>query len=360
MGQEFSLIERYFRPLSHGLSPGEVGIGDDGAVLTPPLNHQLVVVTDTLVSGVHFPVNASAYDIAWKAVAVNLSDLAAMGAKPSSFTLGLTLPENNEAWLHGFAQGLEAICQRYQVPLIGGDTTKGPLTLTVTANGWVPAGKALLRSGAKEGDKIAVTGNLGDAGLGLKIALNRLSQTEQAWLNDPQEMYTEQLLSALNRPQPQLEIGQRLIGLASSAIDISDGLLADLGHILECSNQLNVSGSESLTNTISAEIELGQLPLSEGMQHWFNHSFQSAEWTLPLAAGDDYQLCFTVPPQNWDEVVTIAEQLGVKVTEIGRMTRASQAKQGIYFSERSRQVFADDSAYQTFLQSIKQSGYQHF
>ncbi|MDG6777777.1 thiamine-phosphate kinase [Thiomicrorhabdus sp. zzn3] len=353
MGQEFSLIDRYFRPLSQGLSQDEIGIGDDGAVLTPPPKHQLVVVTDTLVAGVHFPEHATADDIAWKAVAVNLSDLAAMGAKPNSFTLGLTLPEHNEAWLHDFAQGLKAICQRYRVPLVGGDTTKGPLTLTVTANGWVPTGTALLRSGAKEGDKIAVTGELGDAGLGLKIALNRLSHTEQAWLDEPHKNYTALLLSALNRPQPQLEIGQRLIGLASSAIDVSDGLLADLGHILECSNQLN----ESLTDELAAEVELGQLPLSDAMQHWFR---QRPEWTLPLAAGDDYQLCFTVPPKNWDGVVRLAEQLGVKVTEIGRMKRAAQAKRGIYFSDRSREVFADDSAYDAFLQTIKQSGYQHF
>lgn len=339
MSQEFNLIDQYFLPLSQSLSGDEIGIGDDGAVLTPPNNHQLVVVTDTLVEGVHFPVDTQASDIAWKAVAVNLSDLAAMGAKPGFISLALTLPDNDQAWLESFAAGLTNICTEYKVPLIGGDTTKGPLTITVTAQGWVETGQALLRSGARKGDIIAVSGVIGDAGLGLKLALNQLNQTEQAWL-EPSDI--EHCLKALNCPHPQLSLGRLLNQYANSAIDISDGLLADLGHILEQSNKRNVLNNQA---ELGGEIYLENLPISNAMKKWIH---QTQEWALPLSAGDDYQLCFTVSPGNWEVLQNRAGQLGFAIQVVGKIT----SEQGIIVKEYQ------DSKQQ--LQDVTHLGYQHF
>ena len=311
---------------------GDVGIGDDGAVITPPLDHQLVIVTDTLVQDVHFTAETLPSEIAWKAVAVNLSDLAAMGAKPGFISLALTLPKNEQAWLKDFSKGLAEVCHVYKAPLVGGDTTKGPLTITITAHGWVEQGTALLRSGAQVGDIIGVSGYLGDAGLGLKIALNRLTQNEQACLN-PSDV--KSCLQALNYPQPQLELGRLLRGYANSAIDISDGLLADLTHILERSNgHLQLQGIDEL----GAEIYLDQLPLSSAMQKWFE---QSIEWSLPLSAGDDYQLCFTIRPERWSELQSAAEAQGLKISKIGKIIQ----KQGVLVrpTEDSEQVFNGDA-----------------
>jgi len=338
MSQEFNLINQYFLPLSQSLSDGEIGIGDDGAVLTPPANHQLVVVTDTMVEGVHFPADTQACDVAWKAVAVNLSDLAAMGAKPGFISLALTLPDNDQAWLESFASGLAKVCTRYSVPLVGGDTTKGPLTISVTAHGWVESGKALLRSGACENDIIAVSNVIGDAGLGLKYALNSLKKTEQAWLNAAE---VQHCLMALNCPTPQLELGCVLSQFANSAIDISDGLLADLGHILEQSN--NQKGNEY--SELGAEIYLDELPISTAMQKWIQ---QTGEWTLPLSAGDDYQLCFTVKEQNWDELQRQVESLGVSIKAIGKVTQGH----GVLVKQ-SRESEKE-------IQKVDGLGYQHF
>lgn len=346
MAQEFNLIDQFFLPLSGSLQAGEVGIGDDGAVMTPPPNHQLVVVTDTMVSGVHFPVTTPADEVAWKAVAVNLSDLAAMGAKPAFISLGLTLPENDQAWLQSFAAGLRDICTRFKVPLIGGDTTKGPLTITVTAHGWVEQGRALLRSSAQAGDMIAVSGCLGDAGLGLKIALKQLNQNQQACLDSEQVSHC---LNALNRPQPQIELGRLLQSFSCAAIDISDGLLADLGHILQQSNKHRTFTSSEQPNAahteLGAEIYLDQLPLSRAMQSWFA---QQTEWALPLAAGDDYQLCFSVAQSEWSRLQQLANEQGIKVTVVGRIVES----QGVSVKPNSEsdEVLSDFSF----------EGYQHF
>ncbi|MBN2864790.1 MAG: thiamine-phosphate kinase [Thiotrichales bacterium] len=338
MPQEFTLIDQYFLPLSKGLLPNELGIGDDGAVMTPPDNHQLVVVTDTLVAGVHFPLDTAPADIAWKAVAVNLSDLAAMGAKPGFISLALTLPENEQAWLNGFAKGLTDICHHYQVPLIGGDTTKGPLTITVTAHGWVERGGALYRSGAQVGDIIAVSGVIGDAGLGLKFALNTLTKSQQACLNSEDIQFC---LDALNRPNPQLGLGRLLQSHATSAIDISDGLLADFTHILEQS----IKHLERQGLTLGAEIYLESLPLSPAMQKWIQHT---NEWTLPLSAGDDYQLCFTVRPEHWINLHKLAKAQGFKITQVGRIT--GQAGVVVKANADSEDVITN----------LLTSGYQHF
>ena len=339
MSQEFELIDQYFLPLSQNLMTDEVGIGDDGAVMTPPANHQLVVVTDTMVEGVHFPIDTLPQDIAWKAVAVNLSDLAAMGAKPGFISLALTLPENEQAWLHSFSAGLAAVCSQYQAPLIGGDTTKGPLCITVTAHGWVERGGALLRSGAQAGDIIAISGVIGDAGLGLKFALNPLLESEQACLND---VDIQSCLTALNRPNPQLELGQLLQQHACSAIDISDGLLADLSHILEQSNKRLGLQAE---NAMGAELDLDALPLSSAMQKWIE---KTNEWQLPLSAGDDYQLCFTVKPENWVQLKALSESLGLSIHKVGHVT------------EQPGVVIKDVRGLSHALNNVDDLGYQHF
>lgn len=304
MANEFELIDHCFLPLSAGLAESEIGIGDDGAVIDVPENHQMVVVTDTLVSGVHFPENCLAYDIAWKALAVNLSDLAAMGARPGVFSLALTLPNNDQAWLESFSAGLKDISQKYQIPLVGGDTTKGPLTISVTAQGWVEKGQAVLRSGASVGDVICVTNTIGDGAVGLKLALATLTESEQKLLSVEDKDF---LLAALNRPQPQLAMITLLKEYASSAIDISDGLLADLSHIL-------IMSKKKSEQELAAKVELSQIPLSVATQQYLQ---QSQDWSAIITGGDDYQLCFTVPQARLNIFKVEAEKQGLAVTEIG-------------------------------------------
>lgn len=346
MSLEFDLIDAFFKPLSIGLPEGDLGIGDDGAVLTVPEGHQLVVVTDTLVSGVHFPVDTAPYDIAWKALAVNLSDLAAMGAVPGNFSLALTLPSSDAAWLKDFSEGLKAVSQRFDVPLIGGDTTKGPLTITVSANGWVPKQQAILRSGAQLGDLICVTNTIGDGALGLKLALNQLNDCfDKSALSEQEKDF---LLAALNRPVPQLEIAADLRGLANSAIDISDGLLADLGHILERSNGMNLSSA----TVLGAEIELENLPLSAALKAYID---SSKEWSLPLIGGDDYQLCMTVPEAKFSLLKSKLAAKGVSLTGVGRVTKAS----GIQCLQNG-QLLSKDELSGFGVASLASGGYSHF
>ena len=317
MALEFDLIENFFKPLSSGLADDEVGIGDDGAVLSVPEGHQLVVVTDTLVSGVHFPEETAAYDIAWKALAVNLSDLAAMGATPAFFSLALTLPENDSIWLANFAKGLGDLSRKFNIPLIGGDTTRGPLTVTVTANGWVPAGQAILRSGAQVDDLICVTQTLGEGALGLKIALKLLSEADDKEIGLSNEECTF-ALEALNRPLPQLSIASSLLGLVNSAIDISDGFVADLGHILEQSNAKN-----SVAQKLGAEIELAQLPLSSGVQRYIN---VTEDWSIALAGGDDYQLCMTVNKSHLNALKDRLQDYGVLLSVVGKINEQGRVR----------------------------------
>jgi len=309
MASEFELINFLFEPLSKGLSASEIGIGDDGAVLNVPEDHQLVVVTDTLVSGVHFPESTSSYDVAWKAVAVNLSDLAAMGAAPGFYSLALTIPDSNQSWLTGFAKGLADIGNFYGIPLIGGDTTNGPLTITVTAQGWVPKGKAVTRSGAQVGDVICVTNCIGDGALGLMVALNTLPEMVHKELSSAD---IQHLLDALNLPKPQLALSEGLREYATSAIDISDGLLADLSHVLEESNKPVSSVEERLV----AEVYLENIPLSQAATIYID---KTQDWLAILTGGDDYQLCLTISEANFEQAKSMADKVGVKLTDIGRM-----------------------------------------
>jgi thiamine-monophosphate kinase len=280
---EFTLIEEFFTKKLPSPTDVLLGIGDDGAVLKVPADQALVIAVDTLVAGVHFPVDTAAADIGFKALAVNLSDLAAMGAYPRWITLALTLPAMDTAWLQAFAQGLFTLADQYQIQLVGGDTTRGPLTITIQAHGFVPAQQTLRRSGAKIGDKIYVSGTLGDAGLGLQIALHNIN------LPSTEEQF---LLQRLNRPLPRVELGLLLRQFATSAIDISDGLLADLTHITEQSH-------------VGATLTAEQLPLSSALSRSLSHH---EALQLALTAGDDYELCFTIPAAREQEFLLASNQ----------------------------------------------------
>ncbi|WP_180172282.1 thiamine-phosphate kinase [Acinetobacter sp. YH12023] len=302
---EFSIIDTYFN--RHSSSAVDLGVGDDSALLTPPPQQQLVICADTLVAGRHFPLDTNPHAIGWKSVAVNLSDIAAMGAKPHSILLALSLPQIDHEWLKGFSQGLYDCCDQFGVSLIGGDTTQSPhLTISVTALGWVDIGKAVTRSGAQVGDFICVSGQVGDAAYGLQH------------LGHP-------LQKRLDYPTPRCQLGQQLKGLAHSMIDVSDGLAQDLGHILYASK-------------VGAEIELDQLPIDDHVKQLQ----QESQWQYALAGGDDYELCFTISPQNYQKLLQL--KLDVNISKIGQIT----PNLGIRYNNHGVD------------QVIKFKGYQHF
>jgi len=288
---EFDLIRRYFARQPVMRADVALGIGDDAALLQPPPGQQLVVTTDLLVSGVHFLPDADPAALGHKALAVNLSDLAAMGAEPAWFLLNIALPSVDAKWLAGFCEGLFALARQYNVQLVGGDTSRAPQTvIAIEAHGFVPAGQALTRAGAKPGDRIFVTGALGDAGLALRHRRGRLR------LSDAEFALCAE---CMDRPSPHVEEGLALRGIASSAIDISDGLVADLGHILEMSH-------------VGARLELARLPLSPA----YRAHLAGVGWDVALANGDDYELCFTVPPANLAALEKIKHRFP-GITEIG-------------------------------------------
>ena len=285
---EFELISRIRARIS-ARSDVVLGIGDDAALLQPPPGKQLVVTTDTLNIGVHFPEATTPADVGWKSLAVNLSDLAAMGATPAWCTLSLSLPQADHAWLEAFLDGFMALADQHAVGLIGGDTTRGPLSVSVTAMGLLEAGSALRRDGARSGDDVWVTGTLGDAA----AALQAVIETREI---------APFLRQRLERPTPRIAAGQRLGGLAHSCIDLSDGLLADLGHLCERSG-------------VGAEIELAKLPVSPELE-----SLQSPhcrQWQA--GGGDDYELCFTSSPRNRELVLQAMDFAEVAVARIGRI-----------------------------------------
>jgi thiamine-monophosphate kinase len=289
MPGEFALIQR-IRARVRARPDVALGIGDDAALLTVPPGHQLVVTSDTLVAGVHFPPETAPADIGWKSLAVNLSDLAAMAATPAWCTLALTLPEADEAWLDAFLDGFFELADQHGVALVGGDTTHGPLSITITAHGFVPEGQALRRDGAKAGDEIWVTGTLGDAAGAL-----------QQWR--ARGPASAKLRYRLDRPTPRIHAGLALRGLATAGIDISDGLAADLGHVL------NASG-------LGARIDLGRLPTSRTLADHFD---EQARWPLQLAGGDDYELCFTAPASAAFAIEQAMSECGVSATVIGQL-----------------------------------------
>jgi len=287
---EFDLIRRYFAERGVRRADVPLGIGDDAALLTPPPGQSLAVTIDTLHCGVHFDAGIPPADLGHKALAVNLSDLAAMGAEPAWATLALSLPQADEAWLAAFAEGFFALAGRHGVQLVGGDTTRGPLSVTVQMQGFVPQEKALTRSGAEPGDHVFVTGSLGDAGAGLAIEQGRLE-----FAGPPADL----LLARLHRPTPRVGAGLALRGLATASIDISDGLAQDLGHILVASG-------------VGAVLDIDRLPLSDELLA----SGIDGPWRLAASAGDDYELCFTAPA---DADFGVDDALGCPVTRIGRI-----------------------------------------
>ena len=318
---EFSLIDRYFA--AHDLRRPDVAlsIGDDCALLVPPADQQLVVTMDTLVAGVHFFADTDPEGLGHKTLAVNLSDLAAMGATPAWATLALTLPRVDEDWLERFCRGLFALADRYGVQLVGGDTTHGPTTvITLQAHGFVPPGLALRRDGAKPGDEIYVTGMPGDAGLALAAAFGKAAVAPE---------HRNSVRQQLDRPEPRLAEGMALRGVASAAIDISDGLAQDLGHILERSG-------------VGARLEVDRLPLSPALTASLT---RDAALVTALASGDDYELCFTVPLERIAQLESVAADWECRCSRIGVIA----AEPGL------RLVRAEGSAFR-----LDWSGYDHF
>ena len=305
---EFELIEKYFVRADEA-SGVVIGIGDDGAVLRPDAGRELVTVVDTLVAGVHFPHALEAFDVGYRAVAVNLSDIAAMGARPRWMTLALTLPSADEKWLGGFAEGLHGAAAEHSVALVGGDTTSGPnIVVSVQITGDTMPGAALRRDGARVGDTIYITGTIGDAAAGL----------ESMSAGRPDEY----LLSRFRRPTARVQFGMLLAGRASAAIDVSDGLYGDLQKLLTASR-------------VGASIVLDRLPLSGALKANFD---VAAQHHFALSGGDDYELCFTARPED----VPGTEDL--QVTAIGTVTR----EMGIVCRDRGAKVQYEDSGYRHF------------
>lgn len=310
MPSEFALIDRYFRrPARHTV----VGVGDDAAIVRPSPGFELVVSTDMLVAGTHFLPNVDPEDLGWKTLAVNVSDMAAMGAQPRWALLAAALPAATETWIEKFAQGFFECAEKFNIDVIGGDTTKGPRNLCVTIFGEILPGQALLRSGAHLYEEIWVSGMPGRAALGLAHLQGQNTLTEPA---------LSVCLSALHRPQPRVDLGLALRGIASAAIDVSDGLLADLGHLLEASS-------------LAATLQLDHLPAP------------GIEREAYLAGGDDYELVFTAPAIAHAQIVELANELDLPLTCIGK-TEAGPAGQLTVFDAAGRPV------------EIARRGFDHF
>ncbi len=279
-----------------GLQRADVvlGIGDDGAVLQPPPGQQLVQVVDALFEGVHFPAGISGEDLAWRVFGVNLSDIAAMGAQPAWATLALSMPVAEEQWVQSFALGLGACSRRFDTALVGGDTVRGPLGVSLQITGFVPPGQALTRKGAKPGDGIYLTGATGLAGAGLACMLGDLQ------VQDEPPVWRQRFM----RPQPRLAQGQALRGLASACLDISDGLLRDMGRLLEA-------------GAVGATLQVQDLP---GLSEMSSRVGEERARNLLLSAGDDYELCFTVPRKHEAKVVALGREWDCGCTRIGQVT----------------------------------------
>lgn len=318
---EFDLIARYFNRYRTARRDVQLGIGDDCALLTVAEKQLLAVSTDTLVEGIHFLKTIDPADLGYKALAVNLSDLAAMGADPAWVSLALTLPEVNTEWLEAFSDSLFDQLNYYGMQLIGGDTTRGPLSMTLTIQGLIPMDRALTRSGAGVGDWIFVTGSLGDSAAGLALLLDQLTVDNAE--------HRDTLLQRHLRPTPRILQGQALRGLATAAIDISDGLISDLKHVLSASG-------------CGARIDLDALPLSEALLGSVDGD-QALKWAL--TGGEDYELCFTVPEINRGALDVALSHLGVDFTCVGQMAPLSE---GITFLRSGEPVDLDWQGFDHF------------
>jgi thiamine-monophosphate kinase len=319
---EFDLIAKYF---TRATPSAVLGVGDDCALLAPTPGMQLVVSSDMLIEGRHFSPQDSPAGIGHKSLAVNLSDLAAMGATPRWATLSIALPEANDAWLTAFARGFFRMADTHGIELVGGDTTRGALTICITVIGEVPPGQALRRDGAQPGDDVWVSGVIGSAAMALAYRQGRLFM---------EQIDAARVLPALYLPTPRVELGIALRGIATSAIDISDGLLGDLGHILE--------RSQAGAALIGARLEFASLPTLPVVQACLH---EAVARDCVLAGGDDYELCFTAPAVRHDAVQAAAGSAGVAVTRIGRIT----AEPGIAVIDADGQPLP-----------IERTGYDHF
>ncbi|MFV1997349.1 MAG: thiamine-phosphate kinase [Acidiferrobacterales bacterium] len=315
---EFDLIEQFFvQPKKR--NDVVLGIGDDAAVCTTPDDHELVLTTDLLVAGIHFPEDTPAHAIGYKALAVNLSDLAAMGATPAWFTMTLCLPEARDPWLQEFSKGLLSLADACGITLVGGDTVEGPMSIGIQACGFVPAGTAVLRSGANAGDLIFVTGHLGDAALGLIGKIKKLD------FNPEYQRYFSQ---RLDYPTPRVQEGFAVRDIASAMIDVSDGLVADLGHVLDSSGT-------------GASVRLAAVPISDS----YRDIFDDVGWDPALSGGDDYELCFTVSPDHVGRLKDMAADWDCGIAEIGRVEKETGLR--VYDQEHH-------------LYQVPRSGYEHF
>ncbi|GAB2709159.1 thiamine-phosphate kinase [Aliiglaciecola aliphaticivorans] len=306
--KEFDIIDRFFKQARETRKDVIHGIGDDCAITRVPEGLNLAITTDTLISGVHFPEDTPPEAIAHKALAVNLSDLAAMGAEPAWFSLSLSLPKIDEDWIEAFSQSLFEVAKYYSIQLIGGDTVQGPLAITITAQGFVPNEQALMRSTAKPGDLVYVTGTIGDAGAGLDIKLGKLTSSELA---------ANYLLNRLNYPAPRLLAGTALRRTASSCIDISDGLVQDLQHILNASE-------------CGAKIHVKDLPLSVALKETVDID-QAIQYAL--SSGDDYELLFTVNEEQKGNLETGLANANINATCIGQLTGVKRKLELVYDDE---------------------------
>jgi thiamine-monophosphate kinase len=316
---EFDLIGQHFTRATHHTN---LGVGDDAALISLPVGMELAISADMLVAGTHFFSDCDAYQLGWKSLAVNISDMAAMGANPKWATLAIAMPEVDEAWLAEFSRGFFACADSFEVDLIGGDTTRGPLTISVQIMGEVPIGKAIKRSGAKVDDEIWVSGKLGDAALALQHMQGKLTLPEDAFII---------CAKALHTPQPRVALGLALRDTAHSAIDISDGLLADLGHILEQSN-------------VGAILDLKSIPYSTFVG--FSTDFRDENYRkIVLAGGDDYELCFTVPLEKRVEILKLSKLENFSLSCIGRIS----AIKGLTVHGLDDEIL-----------NIKETGFDHF
>ena len=298
---EFDLIDLIRTRCGIARADVRLGIGDDAAILMPPPGHDVLVSTYTLVAGVHFPIATGAHDLGWKSLAVNLSDLAAMGATPAWALLALTLPEADRDFVAAFADGFAELAAQHHVALVGGDTTRGPLTVTVVVHGFAPPGKALRRDGAQVGDQVFVTATLGDAAAGLRCLDHRDPKVADLF-NAPADT-RETLVARLNRPTPRVAAGLALRDRASACIDVSDGLLADLGHVASQSG-------------VAIEIDAVRLPASPALLALFDAEERLA---LQAAGGDDYELAFTAPPARAADMLRDLARSDCGATRIGQV-----------------------------------------
>ncbi|MGI9323142.1 MAG: thiamine-phosphate kinase [Pseudomonadales bacterium] len=297
---EFAIIDRYFKPL-YAAAPGvQKGPGDDSAVLAPPAGTEICATTDTLIEGVHLPCQVSGRVAAGRALGANLSDLAAMGAEPYALLLALTLPKVRHDWLDDFSRTIKELSADYGAPVVGGNLARGDLSITVTALGTVPAGQAIYRNGASAGEDIYITGSIGDAGVGLKLSQGTGVGTDASAVGHPE------LLARYEQPCPRLATGQGLRGMATAMIDVSDGLLADAGHLLAASG-------------IGGEMDLALVPLSDALRQ---AGVTGAAEVANL--GDDYELCFTAPVAKAEAISQLAAKTGVAITKIGETNAGTE------------------------------------